>query len=56
MNVVIDVVPPPSAATLRAWRREALAAQNAVGMPINDVKQSGDKVEFGLKIAHTAFQ
>jgi hypothetical protein len=33
-----------------------IPAQNAVGMPINDVKQTGDQVEFGLKIAHAAFQ
>ena len=33
-----------------------IAAQNAMGMPINDVKQTGDKVEFGLKIAHASFQ
>ena len=30
-------------------------ATNAIGMPINDVKQTGDKVEFGLKIAHGSF-
>ncbi len=33
-----------------------IPAQNAVGMPLNDVKQSGDTVEFGLKIAHASFQ
>lgn len=33
-----------------------IPAQNALGMPINDVKQTGDKVEFGLKIAHASFQ
>jgi hypothetical protein len=33
-----------------------IPAQNAIGMPINDVKQSGDKVEFGLKIARASFQ
>ncbi len=33
-----------------------IPAQNAMGMPINDVKQAGDKVEFGLKIAHASFQ
>jgi len=33
-----------------------IPAQNAVGMPINDVKQTGEKVEFGLKIAHASFQ
>ena len=32
-----------------------IPATNAMGMPINDVKQSGDKVEFGLKIAHGSF-
>jgi len=31
-------------------------ARNAIEMPINDVKQTGDKVEFGLKIAHASFQ
>ena len=30
--------------------------RNAMGMPINDVKQTGDKVEFGLKIAQASFQ
>lgn len=29
---------------------------NAVGLPLNDVKQSGQKVEFGMRIAHGAFQ
>jgi len=29
-----------------------IPATNAMGMPINDVKQTDDKVEFGLKIAH----
>ena len=33
-----------------------IPAQNAIGMPINDVKQAGDRVEFGLKIAHASFQ
>ena len=32
-----------------------IPAQNAIGMPINDVKQAGDRVEFGLKIAHASF-
>jgi len=27
-----------------------------MAMPLNDVKQTGQKVEFGLKIAHAAFQ
>jgi hypothetical protein len=31
-------------------------ATKSVGMPIDSVKQSGDKVQFGLKIAHGAFQ
>lgn len=31
-------------------------ATNASAMPLNDVKQSGAKVEFGLKIAHGSFQ
>jgi hypothetical protein len=29
---------------------------NGVGMPLNDVKQTGQKVEFGLKIAGGSFQ
>jgi hypothetical protein len=33
-----------------------IPARNAIGMPINDVKQTGDRVEFGLKIAHSSFQ
>ena len=33
-----------------------IPAQNAFGMPINDVKQTGDQVEFGLKIAHASFK
>ena len=33
-----------------------IPAQNVMGMPINDVRQTGDKVEFGLKIAHASFQ
>ena len=33
-----------------------IPAQNAMGMPINDVKQTGDKVEFGLGIAHALFK
>jgi hypothetical protein len=32
-----------------------IPAQNALGMPINDVKQTGDRIEFGLKIAHASF-
>ena len=28
----------------------------AMGLPLNDVKQTGQKVEFGVKIAHGAFQ
>jgi hypothetical protein len=30
--------------------------RNAMAMPLNNVKQTGQKVEFGLKIAHAAFQ
>jgi hypothetical protein len=30
--------------------------RNAMAMPLNDVKQTGQKVEFGLKIAQSAFQ
>jgi hypothetical protein len=30
--------------------------RNAVAMPLNDVKQTGQKVEFGLKIAGSSFQ
>ncbi len=30
--------------------------QGSTGLPINDVKQTGQKVEFGLKIAHASFQ
>ena len=30
--------------------------QNAIDMPIDNVKQTGDKVEFGLKIAHASFE
>jgi len=29
---------------------------NATGLPFNDVKQTGQKVEFGMKIAHGTFQ
>ena len=29
---------------------------NATGLPLNDVKQTGEKVEFGMRIAHGAFQ
>ena len=29
---------------------------NAVGMPLNDVKQAGQKVEFGIKIGGSSFQ
>ncbi len=28
----------------------------AMGLPLNDVKQTGQKVEFGIKIAHGTFQ
>ena len=27
-----------------------------MALPINDVKQAGDRVEFGLKIANASFQ
>ena len=30
--------------------------RNAMAMPLNNVKQTGQKVEFGVKIAHGAFQ
>jgi hypothetical protein len=33
-----------------------IPATKSVAMPIDHVKQSGDRVEFGLKIAHGAFQ
>ncbi len=33
-----------------------IPATNAMGMPIDNVKQTADKVEFGLKIAHGSFQ
>ena len=29
---------------------------NATNLPLNDVKQTGQKVEFGMRIAHGAFQ
>ena len=29
---------------------------NATGLPLNDVKQTGKKVEFGMRIAHGTFQ
>src|SRR5262249_31588350 len=32
MNLVGDVVPAPDAQTLRSWHRDALSAQNAVGI------------------------
>lgn len=31
-------------------------ATNAAAMPLNDIKQTGDKVEFGIKIAHANFE
>ncbi len=31
-------------------------ATNAAAMPLNDVKQTGDKVEFGVKIANANFE
>jgi hypothetical protein len=33
-----------------------IPATHSVAMPINGVKQAGDKVEFGLKIAHASFE
>lgn len=33
-----------------------IPAQNAMAMPINDVKQTGSNVAFGLKIAHAEFK
>jgi hypothetical protein len=29
---------------------------SATGLPLNDVKQTGQKVEFGMRIAHGTFQ
>jgi hypothetical protein len=29
---------------------------NAVALPLNNVKQTGQKVEFGMKVAHGSFQ
>lgn len=29
---------------------------NAIGLPLNDVKQTGRKIEFGIKVAHGNFQ
>ena len=31
-------------------------SNNAVGMPLNNVKQTGQKVEFGMKVAGATFQ
>jgi hypothetical protein len=33
-----------------------IPVQNAMGMPMNDVKEAGEKVTFGLKIAHAEFE
>jgi hypothetical protein len=33
-----------------------IPATKSTAMPINDVKQAGDKIEFGLKIAQASFQ
>ncbi len=30
--------------------------RGAVGLPLNDVKQTGQKVEFGVRVAHAGFQ
>ena len=29
---------------------------NAIGLPLNDVKQTGQKIEFGVKVAHANFE
>lgn len=29
---------------------------NALGLPLNDVKQTGRRVEFGIRVAHASFQ
>ena len=29
---------------------------NAFGLPLNDVKQTGRQIEFGIKVAHASFQ
>lgn len=29
---------------------------NAIGLPLNDVKQTGREIEFGIKIAHGSFK
>ena len=36
--------------------RNASRNLNAVGMPLNDVKQTGQKVEFGIKIGGSSFE
>src|ERR1035437_2532554 len=40
--------------TVAATMDSRNASRNAVGMPLNDVKQTGRKVEFGIKIAGDA--
>ena len=35
---------------------ETFDTGNATDLPLNDVKQTGQKVEFGMRIAHGAFQ
>ena len=42
--------------TVAATMDSRNANLNAVGMPLNDVKQSGQKVEFGIKIGGGSFQ
>jgi len=41
--------------TVAATMDSGLSA-NMVAMPLNDVKQTGQKVEFGMKIAHASFE
>jgi hypothetical protein len=41
--------------TVAATMDSGLAA-SMVGMPLNDVKQTGQKVEFGIKIANASFE
>jgi len=33
-----------------------IPSTNSFGMPLNDVKQTGQTVEFGIKVAHSSFQ
>jgi hypothetical protein len=41
--------------TVKATMDSGLSA-NMVAMPLNNVKQAGQKVEFGIKIAHASFE